>query len=104
MHDAIPPHTAVSQRGKRFRKLIRLLSNAQAVAVMRRFKLHTLLSVAALFVVHLACFAAILVMVLGLQDNVLDLNNSGERNQGLRLGCGAQGRSTSCQSFALESG
>ena len=45
---------------------------------MRRFKLHTLLSVAALFVVHLACFVAILVLVLGLQDNVLDLNNSGE--------------------------
>ena len=45
---------------------------------MRRFKLHTLLSVAALFVVHLACFVAILILVLGLQDNVLDLNNSGE--------------------------
>ena len=46
---------------------------------MRRFKLHTLLSVATLFVVHLACFTAIVVLVIGLQDNVLDLNNSGEK-------------------------
>ena len=45
---------------------------------MRRFKLHTLLSIGALFIVHLSCFAAIVVMVIGLQDSVQDLNNSGE--------------------------
>ena len=45
---------------------------------MRRFKLHTLVSVATLLIVHLACFAAIVVLVIGIQDNVLDLNNSGE--------------------------
>ncbi len=64
--------------------------SSQAAAVMRRFKLHTLLSVAFMFLVHLSCFAAIVVLVIGLEDNVTDLNASGAGQAWFQDGSGLE--------------
>ena len=49
----------------------------QAMLVMRRFKLHTILAVGALLLVHLAAFAAMIVMISTVEESIVDLNSSG---------------------------
>ena len=44
---------------------------------MKRFKWHTLGTIAVLFLVHVAAFAAMVVLVIGIQDSITDLNSSG---------------------------
>lgn len=46
--------------------------------VMRRFKLHTLLSIGALLLVHIAAFVTMMVLLVSVQDGVTDLNMSGD--------------------------
>jgi hypothetical protein len=45
--------------------------------VMRRFKLHTILSIGALLLVHIAAFITMMVLLVSVQDSVVDLNSSG---------------------------
>ncbi|KAJ9513849.1 hypothetical protein QJQ45_020929, partial [Haematococcus lacustris] len=61
-------------RGKRYRKLAKLLGGVQAQRVLRRFRLHTLACVATLFVVHLIAFIVMVVLLNRMQESVVDLN------------------------------
>jgi hypothetical protein len=49
------------KRGKRCRKLVKLLASRKAQATISRFSTHTTAIVAALFVAHLAFFVTLLV-------------------------------------------
>ena len=48
--------------------------------VMRRFKLHTIIAVGALLAIHVAAFSVMLVLLIGVQDSIIDLNSSGGFN------------------------
>lgn len=65
-------------RGKRFRKLIKMLGSANAVATMTRFKQNTILAVGAFVLVHVAVFAVMLILLNQLMENLVDLNSTGE--------------------------
>ena len=65
-------------RGKRFRKLIKMLGSATAVATMTRFKQQTLAAVGVLVLLHVAIFAVMLVLLQQLVDNLVNLNSTGE--------------------------
>ena len=50
---------------------------SQTMLVMRRFKIHTLISIAALLIVHAAAFVTMMVLLVSVQDSITDLNSSG---------------------------
>ena len=48
--------------------------------VMQRFRTHTIISVGALLLVHLAAFVAMIVMLSSVEESIIDLNSSGVNN------------------------
>ena len=57
----------------------------QALLVMRNFKLYTLITVVALFSLHIIAFTIMYVLVTGVQETIIDLNSSGKGSYNLRL-------------------
>lgn len=51
------------KRGKRFKRLLKLLGGKAAQLSVRRFQLHTYGVLAALLIIHIACFATLLSVV-----------------------------------------
>ena len=84
-------------RGKRFRKLIKMLGSATAVATMTRFKQQTLIAVGVLVLLHVAVFTVMLILLNQLIANLLDLNSTGEPF--LVIPMSAISHSYSCSSF-----
>ena len=56
-------------------------SFSQALQVMKRFKLHTLVIVSMLFDLHIVTFAILYVLVTGIQESIIDHNSSGMRRR-----------------------
>ena len=52
---------------------------------MRHFKLYTLITVVALFSLHIIAFTIMYVLVTGVQETIIDLNSSGKGSYNLRL-------------------
>lgn len=52
-------HSADYKRGKRYRKLCKLMDSPQAQGVLLQFKRHSMVSLAALAALHVVCFALI---------------------------------------------
>ncbi|KAG2423149.1 hypothetical protein HXX76_015534 [Chlamydomonas incerta] len=66
------------KRGKRFRKLVKLMDSGQAQQVQKRFKLHALITVGILAAVHVVCFAMTVVAIGQQRASMLQLGRSGE--------------------------
>eukprot|EP00198_Chlamydomonas_reinhardtii_P014423 XP_001703760.1 predicted protein [Chlamydomonas reinhardtii] len=66
------------KRGKRFRKLVKLMDSGQAQQVQKRFKLHALITVGILAAVHVVCFATTLVAIGQQRASMLQLGRSVE--------------------------
>lgn len=69
--------TTDHRRGKRFKKLTRLLATAHIKRVLHRFRIHTLGVVGLLALVHIAIFAYIFVLLENQRLTVKELNNAG---------------------------
>ncbi|KAG2423147.1 hypothetical protein HXX76_015532 [Chlamydomonas incerta] len=66
------------KRGKRFRKLVKLMDSGQAQQVQKRFKLHALITVSILAAVHVVCFALTVASLQQQRASMLQLGRSGE--------------------------
>ncbi|PNW87843.1 hypothetical protein CHLRE_01g004124v5 [Chlamydomonas reinhardtii] len=66
------------KRGKRFRKLVKLMDSGQAQQVQKRFKLHALITVGILAAVHVVCFVLTLASLQEQRASMLQLGRSGE--------------------------
>ncbi|KAG2435422.1 hypothetical protein HYH02_011922 [Chlamydomonas schloesseri] len=66
------------KRGKRFRKLVKLMDSGQAQQVQQRFRTHALITVALLGMVHVVCFALAVIAIEGKRESMLNLGRSGE--------------------------
>ncbi|KAG2435423.1 hypothetical protein HYH02_011923 [Chlamydomonas schloesseri] len=66
------------KRGKRFRKLVKLMDSGQAQQVQQRFKQHALITVAILAIVHVVCFSLTVVNIAAQRDSMLQLGYSGQ--------------------------
>ncbi|GIL68039.1 hypothetical protein Vafri_21326 [Volvox africanus] len=66
------------KRGKRFRKLIKLMDSSQAQLVQQRFRTHALATVAFLAVVHIVCFALVVTAIQSQRSSMLNLGHNGE--------------------------
>ncbi|KAG2435420.1 hypothetical protein HYH02_011920 [Chlamydomonas schloesseri] len=66
------------KRGKRFRKLVKLMDSGQAQQVQKRFKLHALITVGILAAVHVVCFALTIASLQQQRASMLQLGRSGE--------------------------
>ncbi|PNW87845.1 hypothetical protein CHLRE_01g004157v5 [Chlamydomonas reinhardtii] len=66
------------KRGKRFRKLVKLMDSGQAQQVQQRFRMHALITVALLAIVHVVCFTLTVVNIQAQRNSMLQLGYSGE--------------------------
>ncbi|KAG2423146.1 hypothetical protein HXX76_015531 [Chlamydomonas incerta] len=66
------------KRGKRFRKLVKLMDSGQAQQVQQRFRTHALITVALLAIIHVVCFTLVVMAIEGKRDSMLNLGRSGE--------------------------
>ncbi|GLI61040.1 hypothetical protein VaNZ11_003192 [Volvox africanus] len=66
------------KRGKRFRKLIKLMDSSQAQLVQERFRTHALATVAFLAIVHIVCFALVVTAIQSQRTSMLNLGHNGE--------------------------
>ncbi|KXZ50397.1 hypothetical protein GPECTOR_16g570 [Gonium pectorale] len=66
------------KRGKRFRKLAKIMDSSQAKQVQQRFRTHALLTVALLAVVHVVCFAMVVTSIAKQRRSMLLLASGGE--------------------------
>jgi hypothetical protein len=67
---------ALYKRGKRVGKLTKLLGNQQNVTKIQRFKTHIIGTVILLFVAHICCFVAMVMLIRSITINVHDLHDS----------------------------
>jgi hypothetical protein len=63
---------------QRFKKLQRLLASSAGQHIIRRFRLHALMLVAGITVIHAALFAMMLIFMSSGKGNVQGLNKAGE--------------------------
>ncbi|GIL80928.1 hypothetical protein Vretifemale_9880, partial [Volvox reticuliferus] len=66
------------KRGQRFRKLMKLMDSSQTQQVQQRYRLHALLTVALLAVVHIICFALTVHSISTKRNSMLQLGRSGQ--------------------------
>ncbi|KAG2423145.1 hypothetical protein HXX76_015530 [Chlamydomonas incerta] len=66
------------KRGKRFRKLVKLMDSGQAQQVQQRFRTHALITVGLLAIVHVVCFTLTVVNIQVQRNSMLQLGYSGE--------------------------
>ncbi|KAG2488470.1 hypothetical protein HYH03_012975 [Edaphochlamys debaryana] len=66
------------KRGKRFRKLARLMDSNQAQQVQHRFRTHAVITVLLLAAVHLACFILTITIIDQKRDGMIKLGDSGQ--------------------------
>ncbi|KAG2488471.1 hypothetical protein HYH03_012976 [Edaphochlamys debaryana] len=66
------------KRGKRFRKLARLMDSNQAQQVQHRFRVHAVITVLLLAAVHLACFILTITMIDQKREGMVKLGDSGQ--------------------------
>ncbi len=62
------------KRGRRFKKLMKLLSSAKAKADLTRYHKHTYLVIALLLAVHVVCFALFLVFLENQKNYVTEVD------------------------------
>jgi len=65
------------KRGKRLRKLARLLASKRATKAGARFKQHTVLLALGLIVAHLACFVASVVLIDNQRQYINEVDDAG---------------------------
>ncbi|PNH12150.1 Tiny macrocysts protein B [Tetrabaena socialis] len=66
------------KRGKRFRKLAKLMDSSIAQQIQQRLRTNTLLTVALLVIVHVVCFSLTVVFLKQQESSMLQLGRSGE--------------------------
>ncbi|GLI60720.1 hypothetical protein VaNZ11_002820, partial [Volvox africanus] len=66
------------KRGKRYRKLVKLMESGQTQQVQQRFRSHALLTVAILAVVHIFCFALTIYSILTKRKSMVELGRTGQ--------------------------
>lgn len=65
------------RRGKRFKKLARVLSSQMVQRQMARFKMHTIMVVSGLTIAHVGVFILVYVLLRQQKAGVTDLNTAG---------------------------
>ncbi|GIL50716.1 hypothetical protein Vafri_6834 [Volvox africanus] len=65
-------------RGKRFRKLVKLMDSSQTLQVQKRLRIHALVTVALLAVVHIICFVLTVMAIKQQKTSMLQLGRSGQ--------------------------
>ncbi|GLI60726.1 hypothetical protein VaNZ11_002824 [Volvox africanus] len=65
-------------RGKRFRKLVKLMDSSQTLQVQKRLRIHTLVTVSLLAVVHIICFVLTVTAIKQQKTSMLQLGRSGQ--------------------------
>ncbi|GIL50727.1 hypothetical protein Vafri_6878 [Volvox africanus] len=66
------------KRGKRYRKLVKLMESGQTQQVQQRFRSHALLTVTMLAAVHIFCFALTIYSILTKQKSMVELGRTGQ--------------------------
>ncbi|GIM04869.1 hypothetical protein Vretimale_9356 [Volvox reticuliferus] len=65
-------------RGKRFRKLVKLMDSSQTLQVQKRLRIHALVVVTLLAVVHIICFVLTVMAIKQQKTSMLQLGRSGQ--------------------------
>ncbi|KXZ45665.1 hypothetical protein GPECTOR_52g63 [Gonium pectorale] len=66
------------KRGKRFKKLVKMMDSSHAQQVSRRFQLHALITVALLTAVHTICFSLTIRAIDSQRSSMVQLGHSGQ--------------------------
>ncbi|KXZ45662.1 hypothetical protein GPECTOR_52g60 [Gonium pectorale] len=70
--------TIGAENGRRFRKLAKLMNSSQAQQVQNRLRTHALVTVAILAVIHIVCFALVIIAIKKQRDAMLQLGRNVE--------------------------
>lgn len=80
---AMPGNGADYKRGKRYRKLAKLMDSPQAQAVLMRFKRHSLWTLVAMAALHVLCFALVIFFIASQSAALFGLSHSANLNHDL---------------------